>query len=186
VLCVEHARVARRPELALGPADLAIPEDDVARFDLAKVIPHLLVEVEGDHPRELEGLVYRKPGGLERIPGQDEPLGKRVKVVLPLDRVELIHPPPFDLATGRVQRVLGTDGVEIEVFVGDEVPVTGLLNGMAPLKGPILTKHLEGRSKRSLVEVHADDNRFLELGYPEADGFLDTWFDRFPVNRVGV
>ena len=69
-------------------------------------------------------------------------------MVLPLDRGELFHPPPFDLAAGGVQSIFGLDCVGVEFLIGKEGQLAGLLNRAAPLQRPVLAKHLECRAER--------------------------------------
>ena len=132
---VEHAGVAHRAELALALRVLLSQRTTSLDLTSQTTFLTVLVEVEADDPGQFQRLVHGEPGGLEGVPGQDVPLGQRVEVVLPLDGGELFHPPPFDLAAGGVEGVLGPDGVRVEFLVGEERPASPwLLDGAAPLR----------------------------------------------------
>ena len=113
---VEHALFADVPEAAVAVARDAVPEDHVIALHFANLFLYVLIEVEADDASQIESFVRRKARSPECVPGQHEPLGQSVQVMLAFDGGQLLHAPLLHLAARGVERVLGPDGIGIELL----------------------------------------------------------------------
>lgn len=75
---------------AFGDAGSAVPEYDVAAFFLGKDFYDVFVQVEANDAGEAQGFIVGELGGLEGIPGEDEPFGEGVELGVALGVDELL------------------------------------------------------------------------------------------------
>src|SRR5262249_53651672 len=104
VTAVRTAQAALRCPLS------TVPEDQVRRLFLSKSTHNVRIEVDADDAREAQRFVVGELGRLECVPGEYEPLGERIEIVLTLRAQQPLESPLFYLAPGGIECVLGRDG----------------------------------------------------------------------------
>jgi hypothetical protein len=91
-------------------------------------------------------------------------------VVLSLHRGQLLHPPLFDLASGRFQCILRPHSVRVELFEQVFLPCLWLWPARTARQWPRFREYLKRRTEAGEIKVDAANSRLLKVLYFCPDG----------------
>ena len=155
---------------------------------MSKFLHQIVVKVDSYYACKSESFVIGKLGGLEGVPCEDEPFGKRIEVLLPLHRGQLMEAPLLHFPACNFQNVLRCSLVGIVVVLNEEFLRAFLRlrfrSRHSPFDRPVAGELLEGGTKTGEVEIHPFNTCILKVLNAASHCVFYSWLKIFPKQNL--